>query len=76
MTARTPQIVRQEIAALVAEFAELTYAPKPFVPGETVVPVSGKVIDGADLQNLVEARRDGWLTTGRFNDAVEVKRAE
>ena len=76
MTARTPQVIRKEIAALVAEFAELTYAPKPFVPGETAVPVSGKVIDGADLQNLVEAGLDGWLTTGRFNDEFEVKLAE
>jgi CDP-6-deoxy-D-xylo-4-hexulose-3-dehydrase len=76
MTERTPRIVRDEIATLVAEFAELTYTPKPFVPGETAVPVSGKVIDGADLQNLVEASLDGWLTTGRFNDEFEVKLAE
>jgi CDP-6-deoxy-D-xylo-4-hexulose-3-dehydrase len=76
MTERTPQMVREEIAVLVAEFAELTYAPRPFVPGETPVPVSGKVIDGADLQNLVEAGLDGWLTTGRFNDEFEARLAE
>jgi CDP-4-dehydro-6-deoxyglucose reductase, E1 len=76
MTVRTPGIIREEIAALVAEFADLTYAPRPFVPGETAVPVSGKVIDGADLANLVEASLDGWLTTGRFNTEFEAWLAE
>jgi CDP-4-dehydro-6-deoxyglucose reductase, E1 len=76
MTVRTPGIIREEIAALVAEFADLTYAPRPFVPGETAVPVSGKVIDGADLANLVEASLDGWLTTGRFNTEFEARLAE
>ena len=36
--------LRQQIAGLVQQFADLTLAPKPFVPGESVVPVSGKVI--------------------------------
>ena len=36
------------------------------------VPVSGKVLDGKDLRNLVDACLDGWLTTGRF--AAEFER--
>ncbi|WP_028785758.1 lipopolysaccharide biosynthesis protein RfbH [Terracoccus sp. 273MFTsu3.1] len=76
MTARTPQVIREEIAALVAEFAGLTYAPTPFVPGESAVPVSGKVLDGSDLTNLVEASLDGWLTTGRFNTEFETRLAK
>lgn len=38
----------------------------PFVPGETPVPVSGKVFDHEELQLLVEASLDGWWTEGRF----------
>jgi len=38
-----------------------------FAPGETPVPVSGKVLDAADYVNLVDASLDGWLTSGRFH---------
>jgi CDP-6-deoxy-D-xylo-4-hexulose-3-dehydrase len=63
----TQDSIRGEIAALVEQFAALAYAPKPFVPGESPVPVSGKVISARELQLMVEASLDGWLTTGRFN---------
>ncbi|HET7033728.1 MAG TPA: lipopolysaccharide biosynthesis protein RfbH, partial [Casimicrobiaceae bacterium] len=63
--------LRQRIGALVAEYAALAFAPARFVPGTTVIPASGKVIGGAELQNMVEASLDGWLTTGRFNEAFE-----
>jgi CDP-6-deoxy-D-xylo-4-hexulose-3-dehydrase len=43
----------------------------PFVPGETLVPVSGKVYDVEDMTFLVEAVLDFWLTTGRFATAFE-----
>ncbi len=36
-----------------------------------MIPPSGKVIGGPELHNMVEASLDGWLTTGRFNDAFE-----
>jgi len=35
------------------------------------VPVSGKVYDYSDMQNLVESGLDFWLTTGRFNREFE-----
>ncbi len=37
-----------------------------FIPGETYVPVSGKVVDADDLAALIEASLDMWLTAGRF----------
>ncbi len=67
--------IRQEIATLVQEFADISYAPKPFVPGETMVPVSGKVIGAPELKNMVQASLDGWLTTGRFNTIFEERLA-
>jgi len=72
---QTTDQIRAQIAALVKQYAEKTYAPKPFVPGETPVPVSGKVIGEKELQYMVEASLDGWLTTGRFNAMFEEKLA-
>jgi CDP-6-deoxy-D-xylo-4-hexulose-3-dehydrase len=69
------QALRQKIAALVDEYAALAFAPKPFVPGQSVVPPSGKVIGAPELRNMVEASLDGWLTTGRFNDEFEKRLA-
>ncbi|WP_145518502.1 lipopolysaccharide biosynthesis protein RfbH [Yersinia mollaretii] len=68
--------LRQQIAELVAQYAETAMAPKPFEAGKSVVPPSGKVIGAKELQLMVEASLDGWLTTGRFNDAFEKKLGE
>jgi len=70
------QEIRQKIASLVDEYAALKYAPKAFEPGSTVVPPSGKVLDGNELKSMVEASLDGWLTTGRFNEAFEKRLAD
>ena len=72
----TTELLRQEISKLVAQFAEISLAPKPFVAGESVIPPSGKVIGARELQFMVEASLDGWLTTGRFNAEFEKKLAE
>ena len=72
---KTPDSLRKEIADLVQQYADLTGLPAPFIPGSSPVPVSGKVIGAAELKNMVEASLDGWLTTGRFNDAFEQRLA-
>lgn len=72
---KSPESIRAEIATLVKEFAALTYAPKLFVAGQTPVPVSGKVMGSKELELMVEASLDGWLTTGRFNAAFEARLA-
>lgn len=76
MNTKTTESLRQEIAALVKEYAVIQYADKPFEAGKTVVPPSGKVIGETELQYMVEASLDGWLTTGRFNDQFEKELAE
>lgn len=68
--------LRSKIADLVTEFAKEQYAEKPFVPGTTVIPPSGKLIGEEELQNMVSASLDGWLTTGRFNKQFEEKLAK
>jgi CDP-6-deoxy-D-xylo-4-hexulose-3-dehydrase len=68
-------LIRQQIAVLVDQYAALALAPQPFNPGTTPIPPSGKVLGAEELQNMVEAGLDGWLTTGRFNAEFERKLA-
>ena len=65
--------LRQQIAELVGQYADRHMAPSAFVPGSSTVAPSGKVIGGTELKSMMEAVLDGWLTTGRFNDAFEKK---
>jgi CDP-6-deoxy-D-xylo-4-hexulose-3-dehydrase len=71
----TPEILRAEIARLVQQYADLSCTVPPFIPGESVVPVSGKVIGAKEMQLMVDASLDGWLTTGRFNDMFQQRLA-
>jgi CDP-6-deoxy-D-xylo-4-hexulose-3-dehydrase len=73
-----PQLdkLRAQIGELVQQYADIAHAPKPFVPGESLVPVSGKVIGARELQLMVDASLDGWLTTGRFNAMFEARLAQ
>ncbi|MDH1528606.1 lipopolysaccharide biosynthesis protein RfbH [Pseudomonas mosselii] len=76
MSDSTAQQLRQQIAELVGRYAELQMAPKPFVAGQSSVAPSGKVIGAGELQAMTEAVLDGWLTTGRFNEAFEKRLAK
>lgn len=69
------QALREQIAELVEKFAALSLATQPFLPGVTMVPPSGKLLDGAELKNMVQASLDGWLTSGRFNSEFQKKLA-
>lgn len=67
--------MRSQILDMVGQYARRFHAPKPFVPGESAVPVSGKVYDASDMRMLVNSALDFWLTTGQFNDAFETRLA-
>ena len=68
--------LRRQIADLVEQYAALTTTPKSFVAGESLVPVSGKVVGAAEMKAMVDASLDAWLTTGRFNAAFEARLAK
>lgn len=72
----TEDTLRTEISRLVSEYAKFKYKESMFVPGETVIPPSGKLLGEEELQNMVAASLDGWLTTGRFNTEFEKKLAD
>ncbi len=65
--------LRKQILSLVQEYSREAFPQKPFVPGESSVPVSGRVFDGNDVEMLVDSSLDFWLTTGRFSDEFERK---
>ena len=72
MTERA-EAIRAQIRALVAEYHEEAFAPSAFVPGQSAVPVSGRVFGANEVQHLVDSGLDFWLTTGRF--AAQFERA-
>jgi CDP-6-deoxy-D-xylo-4-hexulose-3-dehydrase len=65
--------LRSQILASSREFFAKNNAPKPFVPGQTYIPVTTKVMDADDTGHLVDASLDMWLTTGRFGKEFETK---
>ncbi len=67
---------RDDISQLVKKFSDLKYSNNEFDPESSVIPPSGKLIGFEEINNMVMASLDGWLTTGRFNDQFEVKLAE
>ena len=65
-TTKTASQLRDEVRVLVKQYYAAAFAPQEFLPGQRSVPVSGKVFDSTELELLVEASLDAWLTTGRF----------
>ena len=76
MTNSKAEIIKGEILDLIKRYHDEVYKTKTFVPGESSVPVSGKVFDEKELQLMTEATLDGHFTTGRFNTAFEKKLAK
>jgi len=68
--------IRIQILDLVAKYEELKNKENPFVPGSTPIPCSGKVFGAFEMQNLVDASLDFWLTSGRFNKEFEKRMSE
>jgi CDP-6-deoxy-D-xylo-4-hexulose-3-dehydrase len=58
--------LRAEALSAARRFAEVALEPREFVAGETPVPVGGRVIGPREIEALVDASLDGWLTEGRF----------
>ena len=63
--------IRRQILELTAQYYSEISRPGDFIPGVSPVPVSGKVIDGADISAVVDSALDGWFTTGRFAETFE-----
>src|SRR6202034_3642127 len=74
MTEKAAQL-RQQILDLSTQYLAEAFPAAEFVPGQSSVPVSGKVIDSSDLSSVIDSALDGWFTTGRFAEDFERKLA-
>src|ERR1700728_1803140 len=71
----TAEQLRRQILDLTLQYCSELSLSADFIPGVSPVPVSGKVIDSADLSAGVDSALDGWFTTGRFAEDFERKLA-
>lgn len=71
--ANDADVLRARILEMVSEYYSAAFPPREFVPGETPVPISGKVFDAKEIQLLVDAGLDFWLTSGRYAEEFENK---
>jgi len=65
--------LRQAILQQVAEYYELVHEQRPFVPGESKVHYAGRIFDAQEMQNMVGAVLDFWLTAGPEAEKFEQK---
>lgn len=64
--------IRGEILERIDDYYAATWGEAgAFRPGETPVPVSGRVFDAEDVRTLVDSSLDFWLTAGRYADQFE-----
>ena len=68
---RKSEIRRARILSEVRAYSEELMSSDSFIPGETPVPVSGKVLAPDDFVALVDSSLDGWLTAGRFTEQFQ-----
>lgn len=68
--------LRKQITALTAEYYKARFEEKAFIPGKTKVNYAGRVFDEEELQNVVNASLDFWLTEGRFSEEFSSKISE
>ena len=60
-----------DITQLVEKALDSRHAKKPFIPGESDVPVTGKVFGHAELTAAVKSSLDFWLTAGPYTAKFE-----
>ncbi len=75
MSSRKDEL-RAEIQKLTSEYFAEAFPERAFTPGESYVPVSGRVFDANDVISLVNSGLDFWLTAGRFAELFEFRFAK
>jgi CDP-6-deoxy-D-xylo-4-hexulose-3-dehydrase len=65
-----------ELTDLVSKEFLSRHTQSPFVAGESVIPVTGKVFGEAELLAAVNASLDFWLTSGPFTEKFESRFAK
>lgn len=68
--------MRKDLEEIIRQDYQERFPRKEFVPGETPVPVSGKVFDEQELLRMTEAVLEGWWTEGHMTKEFEEKLAQ
>lgn len=63
--------ISKSIEIIVESTINDKHARKPFIPGESAVPVTGKVFDKMEITAAVRASLDFWLTSGPETEKFE-----
>ena len=66
----------QSISDFVASEFSKRHAKKVFIPGETIVPVTGKFFGVEEIESAVQASLDFWLTSGPYSEEFESRFAK
>ncbi|RXH56969.1 lipopolysaccharide biosynthesis protein RfbH [Granulicella sibirica] len=69
------EALRKQILELTAQYHAEAFPARDFLPGQSGVQVSGKVIGPDDICSVVDSALDAWFTTGRFARDFERKLA-
>lgn len=64
-------VTKNEIIEASKTYFQQKFGETTFIPGETYIPPSGKVLDEQDCAALIDASLDMWLTAGRFASQLE-----
>lgn len=67
---------KEVISKLTAGAMEARHPAKVFIPGESTVPVTGKVFGQEELSAAVQASLDFWLTSGPYTEQFESRFAK
>ncbi len=68
-----PLELRSSILELVRRYYLAAHQPKPFEPGKSRVPYSGRVYGAEEMVKLAEASLDFWLTLGPYGEKFEAR---
>jgi CDP-4-dehydro-6-deoxyglucose reductase, E1 len=68
--------MKEKILEYIDEYWTNKVQPKPFIPGKTVIPVSGAVISPEDIKTVADALLDGWFTEWVYASKFSRKLAE
>ena len=67
---KTEAEAREEILALVSDYAKAFHTKKPYETGDRI-PYASRVYDEKEMVSLVDSSLDFWLTAGRFTQQFE-----
>ena len=65
------KVLREQIDALVRQYHQEQFSNRAFNPETDLVHFAGRVFDGEELSNLVDASLDFFLTANRYADRFE-----